>query len=206
MHTPFNSKTKIVATLGPNSSTVPVIEKMLHAGLNVARINMSHGDHASHAANIKTARTAAKKTGRPIAILQDLSGPKIRIGDFETEMVTLVPGEKLTLTTEACVGTKARVFVNYPKLPQEVAPGMAIFLSDGKLKLVVDAVTDTEIHTTIAFGGTIRGRRGVNIPDADLSISSLTPKDRKDLVFGITQNPDFVTLSFVRNAEDIHLL
>jgi pyruvate kinase len=206
MQKPFNSKTKIVATLGPNSSTVPVIEKMLYAGLSVARINMSHGDHTSHATNIKTARAAAKKAKRPLAILQDLSGPKIRIGDFDTETVTLIPGEKLTLTTKACAGTKERVFVNYAKLPQEVAPGMAIFLSDGKLKLTVDSTTDTEIHTTIVHGGTIRGRRGVNIPDANLSISSLTPKDRKDLAFGITQNPDFVTLSFVRNADDIHLL
>lgn len=202
----MRTKTKIVATLGPNSSEVKVIEKMLTAGLSVARINMSHGDHAEHAGKIKNARKAAQNLKRPLAILQDLSGPKIRIGDFDTETVTLVPGEKLTLTIEKCTGTVSRVFVNYAKLPKEVEVGMSIFLNDGKQKLQVDSITETDINTTIIHGGTIRGRRGVNIPDANLSISSLTPKDRKDLVFGLEQNVDFVTLSFVRNAADIHLL
>jgi pyruvate kinase len=202
----FATKTKIVATLGPSSREVPMIEKMLEEGLTVARINMSHGDHTTHADVIKNARKAAQRTKRPLAILQDLSGPKIRIGDFDTEEVTLVDGQKLTLTTEACVGTVSRVFVNYAKLPQEVEVGMFIYLNDGKQKLVVDSLTETEIHTTIVAGGTIKGRRGVNVPDGNLSISSLTPKDRKDLVFGLAQEVDFVTLSFVRNANDIHLL
>lgn len=202
----FKSKTKIVATLGPNSGDVETIAQMLQEGLTVARINMSHGDHATHALSIKNARTAAKKTGRPLAILQDLSGPKIRIGDFDSEDVTLVNGNKLTLTTDACVGTVARVSINYSKLPQEVSVGMFIYLNDGKQKLVVDKISDTEIHTTILSGGTIRGRRGVNVPDANLSISSLTPKDKKDLVFGLAQEVDFITLSFVRNADDIHQL
>lgn len=202
----FNSKTKIVATLGPHSSDVSVIESMLKAGLNIARINMSHGDYESHTRMIQHARTAALRARRPLAILQDLSGPKIRIGDFSTETVTLVPGNELVLTTEKCVGTVSRVSINYAKLPKEVTKGMAIYLNDGKQKLTVDSLTDTEIRTTIVHGGTIRGRRGVNVPDANLSISSLTPKDRKDLVFGLSQNPDFITLSFVRNATDIHLL
>jgi pyruvate kinase len=179
---------------------------MLEAGLSVARVNMSHGDHTSHGLSIKNARAAGLKAKRPIAILQDLAGPKIRIGDLGTDTITLENGKKLTLTTQSCVGTVERVSLNYKKLPQEVAPGMAIYLNDGKQKLIVDSVTDTEIHTTILTGGTIRGRRGVNVPDADLSISSLTPKDRKDLVFGISQEVDFVTLSFVRTAADIRLL
>jgi pyruvate kinase len=202
----FSTKTKIVATLGPNSSEVPVLEKMLEAGLNVARINMSHGDHTTHATNIKNARTAAARTKRPLAILQDLSGPKIRIGDFTTETITLEDGASLILTTKECVGDVTRVSINYPKLPKEVEVGMPIYLNDGKQKLLVEKITDTEIHTKIITGGTIRGRRGVNVPDANLSISSLTPKDRKDLVFGLAQNVDFVTLSFVRDAADIHLL
>lgn len=206
MNFQLHSKTKIVATLGPNSSEVSVIEKMLREGLNVARVNMSHGDHSSHAQNIKNARTASQNTKIPIAILQDLSGPKIRIGDFETDTVTLIPGKKLTLTTEKCLGTVSRVSINYPKLPEEVTSGMSIFLNDGKQKLTVDSVQGIEIHTTVVHGGTIRGRRGVNIPDANLSIASLTPKDKKDLIFGLTQNPDFVTLSFVRTVSDIHLL
>ncbi len=206
MQTSIKVKTKIVATLGPSSTDVAVIEKMLQAGLSVARVNMSHGDHASHTIAIKNARLASTRTKIPVAILQDLAGPKIRLGDFATETVTLENGSSLTLTTKPCVGTISLVHVNYAKLPQEVAPGMAIFLNDGKQKLLVNRVTDTEIYTTVISGGTIRGRRGVNIPDADLSISSLTPKDRKDLVFGIAQNVDFITLSFVRTASDIHLL
>lgn len=200
------TKTKIVATLGPKASTVAVIEQMLRNGLTVARANMSHGDHKSHAAAIKNARAAAKKAKLPIAILQDLSGPKIRIGDFTTDEVTLIKGNKLTLTTEAVAGTVERVHVNYVRLPQEVEVGMSIFLNDGKQKLVVDKITDTDIYTTIIVGGTIRGRRGVNVPDAKLSISSLTAKDRKDLKFGLEQKVDFMTLSFVREAADIHLL
>ncbi len=206
MNQSFRTKTKIVATLGPNSSSVPMIKSMLENGLTVARINMSHGDHVTHASVIKNARAAAKASKRPLAILQDLSGPKIRLGDFETEEVTLINGEKLVLTTKSMVGTVDKVFVNYPKLPQEVSVGMHIYLNDGKQKLIVDKISDTDIHTTILVGGTIRGRRGVNVPDGDLSISSLTAKDKKDLVFGLEQEVDFVTLSFVRNADDIHQL
>ncbi|MCD5380949.1 MAG: pyruvate kinase [Candidatus Pacebacteria bacterium] len=206
MHQSFKTRTKIVGTIGPTCDAVPVIEKMIKEGLTVARINMSHGDHKTHAVAIKNARAASKKAGQPLAILQDLSGPKIRIGDFTTEEVTLVNGKKLTLTTKACDGSVDKVFVNYPKLPNEVEVGMDIYLNDGKQKLVVTKIAGKEIHTKILAGGTIKGRRGVNLPDADLSVSSLTAKDKKDLVFGISQNVDFITLSFVRTAADIHLL
>ena len=202
----FKSKTKIVATLGPNSDDVPTIEKMIKAGLSVARVNMSHGDHEEHATKIENAREAARKVGRPLAILQDLAGPKIRIGDLTTETVTLKPGKKFVLTTKKCDGTVDRVHINYAKLPKEVAKGMTIFLNDGKQELKVEKVSGTEIHTKIVVGGTIRGRRGVNVPDADLSISSLTPKDKKDLKFGIEQGVTFMTLSFVRDPKDIKLL
>lgn len=206
MHKFLNTKTKIVATIGPTSANVDTLKDMIEAGLTVARINMSHGDHDTHALSIKYVRAAAKATKRPVAILQDLSGPKIRIGDFTTEEVTLVPDNKLILNTKKCEGTVEEVFVNYPKLPKEVTPGMHIYLNDGKQKLLVDKVTDTTIHTTIIVGGTIRGRRGVNVPDADLSIASLTAKDKVDLQFGLAQKADFITLSFVRTAADIHEL
>lgn len=206
MQPTFQTKTKIVGTLGPNSADIKTISAMLQNGLTVARINMSHGDHAEHAQKIATARQAAKRIGRPLAILQDLSGPKIRIGDFETEEVTLIPGEELVLTTKKCVGTAKRVYVNYSKLPQEVSEDSILYLNDGKQKLRIKKVTNTEIHTVICIGGTIRGRRGLNVPDGNLSISSLTPKDKKDLVFGLAQGVDFVTLSFVRTADDIHKL
>ena len=201
----LKTKIKIVGTLGPSSSDAVMIGKMLEQGLTVARINMSHGDHAIHANVIKNARAAAKKTGRPLAILQDLSGPKIRIGDFETEDVTLINGETIILTTKPLpAGTVERVHVNYPKLPKEVEVGMNIYLNDGKQSLLVTKITDTDIHTKIISGGTIKGRRGVNVPDADLSISSLTAKDKRDVKFGLEQHADFITLSFVRNAKDIH--
>ncbi len=204
--TRFQTKTKIVGTLGPQSNNITTIKQMLEHGLTVARINMSHGDHETHAATIKNARTAAKRAKRPLAILQDLSGPKIRIGDFADETVTLVHGETLILTTKVGIGSKERVSINYAKLPHEVEVGMHIYLNDGKQKLIVDRLTDTDIHTTVLVGGTIRGRRGVNVPDGNLSIASLTPKDRKDLVFGLEQAVDFVTLSFVRTADDIRTL
>lgn len=206
MHQFLKTKTKIVATLGPNSSDIETIQKMLEAGMTVARINMSHGDHETHAKVIKNARAAAKRSGLPLAILQDLSGPKIRIGDFETEEVTLIPGNSFILTTKPCVGTVEKAFVNYEKLPQEVKEDSILFLNDGKQKLRIKKITKDEIHTVVCIGGTIRGRRGVNVPDGDLSISSLTPKDKKDLKFGLEQGVDFVTLSFVRTADDIHLL
>ena len=178
-----NTKIKIVGTLGPNSADQGMIEKMLLQGLTVARVNMSHGDHTIHAEVIKNARAAAKKTGRPLAVLQDLSGPKIRIGDFTTEEVTLEPGNKLVLTTTETPGSAERVSINYPLLPKEVKVGMHIYLNDGKQRLLVEKVTKTDIHTIIEVGGTIKGRRGVNIPDANLSISSLTAKDKKDLKY-----------------------
>lgn len=200
------SKTKIVATLGPASSDEKTIMQMIESGMTVARFNMSHGDHAAHAALMETARRAAARVKQPLAVLLDLSGPKIRIGDFSTETVALEEGAPFTLTTKKCVGDALHVWVNYAKLPHEVRPGMAIFLNDGKLRLDVTSIEGDAIHTTVVHGGTIRGRRGVNVPEADLSISSLTPKDRTDLAFGLAQKVDFITLSFVRDAKDIHLL
>jgi len=200
------SKTKIVATIGPTSSSIAVLEKMLESGMNIARINMSHGDHKAHAEAIANIRTASKKRKRCVAVLQDLSGPKIRIGDFSTETVTLEEGAQFILTTKECIGTIERVSVNYPALPKEVSVGMYVYLNDGKQTLIVEKVRGTEVYTKIVHGGTIRGRRGVNIPDATLSILTITEKDRKDLAFGIEQKVDFITLSFVRSAEDIHEL
>lgn len=206
MNRHYSTKTKIVATLGPSSSDVSAIQEMLEKGLSVARLNMSHGDHISHGLAIKNAHIAERKSRHSLAILQDLAGPKIRIGDFETEEVKLVAGNTLTLTTQPCVGTAERVYVNYDKLPDEVGVGMSIYLNDGKLELVVDEISKNEIYTTVMTGGVIKGRRGVNVPDANLSMSSLTPKDKKDLTFGLEQGVDFVTLSFVRTSADIKKL
>lgn len=199
-------KTKIVATVGPNSGTVPILVSMLKAGMNVARINFSHGNHEEHAEKISNIREAAKQVELPVAILQDLGGPKIRIGDFDTDTVTLEVGKKFTLTTNKVKGSDKIVYINYKRLPAEVKKGMDILVNDGKLQLKVMSATNTDIVCKVMVGGTIRSKRGVNVPGASLSINTITAKDKKDLVFGIEQGVNFVTLSFVRKASEIFQL
>jgi pyruvate kinase len=180
-----------------------MLEDLIHAGMNVARVNFSHGDHAEQGAKIANIRAAAQKTNTPIALLQDLCGPKVRIGDFTEGSITLVPGEKFTLSTVKCEGTKERVFIDYPHLHTEVKKGAVILLDDGRRKLIVEQVRGTDIITKIVVGGTIKGRRGVNAPGAFSKISAITTKDKKDLAFGLEQGFDFVALSFVRSPKDI---
>ncbi len=196
-------KTKIVATIGPVTESKEMLTKLVDAGLNVTRLNMSHGDHKEHSARINNIRAVSKKLKVPLAILQDLSGPKIRIGEFETPTVILVSGEKITLTTKECIGTKDRVSINYKTLPQELQKGSIVMLDDGKKKLEVLHTTATDVVCKIIVGGETKGRRGVNLPGAYLKISSITEKDKKDLAFGVAQGVDFVALSFVRTSEDI---
>ncbi len=199
-------KTKIVATIGPATTSEAMLAKLMKAGLNVARLNFSHGDFAEHQEKVDNIRTVSGKLGIPVAILQDLSGPKIRIGDFYQERVMLKEGDEFVLTTEKCVGDEHRASVNYPKLPQEIKPGAFIMVDDGKKKLQVVSVKGNEIFTKIIVGGETKGRRGVNLPGTDLSVSSLTAKDRKDIEFGVKNKVDFVALSFVRRAKDVHEL
>jgi pyruvate kinase len=199
-------KTKIVATIGPVTTSEAVLTKLVKAGLNVARLNFSHGDFAEHQEKVDNIRIVSEKLGTPIALLQDLSGPKIRIGDFYQERVTLKEGDEFILTTEKCVGDEHRASVNYPKLPQEIKPGAFIMVDDGKKKLQVVSIKGNEIKTKIIVGGETKGRRGVNLPGTDLSISSLTAKDKKDIEFGVSNQVDFVALSFVRRAADVHEL
>jgi len=179
-------RTKIIATIGPSSSDPAVLSALIQAGLNVARFNFSHGSHEEHATYIKNVRLAAKKAGRTVGLLQDLSGPKIRIGDFTEESVTLVPGATFTLSTLPCSGSKNRVFINYPHLHEEVKKGSVILLDDGRRKLTVIGVRGHDIATRVVVGGTIKGRRGVNIPGAFHHIKAITKKDREDLAFGLT--------------------
>ncbi len=196
-------KTRIVATIGPASADQKTIAKMIKSGVNLFRLNFSHGDHKSHQKNVNHIRSAAKKLGATIAIIQDLSGPKIRIGDFYAEKVNLKKGKFITLTTKPCLGDESKVFVSYKTLPKEVKKGSIILLDDGKKKLEVISITKNEIKCKIIIGGETKGRRGVNIPGAYLKISSLTDKDKKDLNFGATQDVDYIALSFVRKASDI---
>ena len=196
-------KTKIVATIGPATSSEEMLTKLLQEGMNVVRINFSHGDFAEHQVKVDNGRAASEKTGIPVAFLQDLGGPKIRIGEFNKESVNLKEGEMFTLTTEKIVGDEKKVYVNYPLLPKEVKVGGTILLHDGKKKLEIVDIKGNEVKCKIIVGGNIKGRRGVNLPGAHLSISSITEKDIKDLEFGIKNKVDYVALSFVRRPDDI---
>ncbi len=196
-------KTKIVATVGPASESPAMMERLLRAGADVVRFNFSHGSHDEHLRRLRTVREVAVKTGKHVGLLQDLGGPKIRLGDFVGGEIVLKRGQKFVLSVRKCAGTARKVFVNYKKLPQEVSVGQSILLDDGTKRLTVVKTDDDEIVTVVAVGGRIRSRRGVNVPGANLSVSSLTAKDRRDLKFGIAQGVDFVALSFVRSAADI---
>lgn len=196
-------KTKIVCTIGPVTESEEALVKLLKAGMNVMRLNFSHGDFKEHQGRVNNLRTAVKKTGISAAILQDLGGPKIRIGMFSTDSVTLKVGQKFTITTEAITGDETRVSVNYPNFAKEVAKGHIVYLHDGKKKLEVLDVKGNDVICKVLVGGDIKGKRGVNLPDSDLTISSLTEKDLKDVEFGIKNKVDFIALSFVRRPEDI---
>jgi len=199
----YTKKTKIVATIGPASEAEKTLEAMIKAGLDVVRLNFSHGNFEDHRRKVTRTRALAQKLGKPVAILQDLGGPKIRIGEFITGAIELKTGQKFVLTTRKVAGDEEIVSVNYSKLPKEVKSGMTIFLEDGKKQLLVKRVSGDNIECQVIIGGELKGQRGVNVPDARLSISSLTAKDKKDLEFGLAEKVDYVALSFVRDAQDI---
>ncbi len=197
-------KTKIVTTIGPSSEDKQTLSAMAEAGANVIRLNFSHGDFEEHKKKVTRWREIADEQDRHLGVMQDLSGPEIRTGEFADGEVTLEAGEKFVLTTKEVEGTADEVHVNYDQLPQDVEVGDEILLSDGKLQLTVTEIGQTSVTTKIDVGGTIAGRRGVNLPDTDLSMPALTEKDKEDLTFGARHNVDFVALSFVRSARDIH--
>lgn len=196
-------RTKIVATIGPGSESKESFTKLLHAGVDIARTNMSHDDQTIHQARINNIRAGAAEANMPIEILLDLSGPKIRIGDFANGPVELIAGAEFILSTKECEGTAQKVFFNFPEIAKEMTAGQIIMIDDGRRKLVVNKVEDGDIYTTVAVGGTIKGRRGVNLPNAFLTISALTEKDKGDLEFAIRAGVDYIALSFVRTAKDI---
>jgi len=202
-------KTKIVATIGPKTESKEMLAKLLKQGLNVIRLNFSHGDFAEHQEKINNGRAASKETGIPVAFLQDLGGPKIRIGTFGDDpdkRITLKKGQTFTLSTKKIVGDETKAFVSYSKLNKEVKAGDHILLDDGKKKLKVEKISGTDIICKVIIGGDTKGRRGVNLPDTDLSISALTPKDKADLEFGVANKVDYFALSFVRRPADITML
>jgi pyruvate kinase len=199
----IGKKTKIVCTIGPATESEEKLEQLVNAGMNVARLNFSHGDFAEHQARVDRIRKLSEKTGNAIAIVQDLCGPKIRIGTFKENAIMLNRGDQFILTTDEVEGTQEKVHINYPELPKEVKPGIFIMLQDGTKKLEVVEVKGNDIITKVVSGGRLAGRKGVNVPGANLSVKSLTEKDRSDLEFGIKNKVDFVALSFVRNSSDI---
>lgn len=197
-------RTKIVATIGPSSNTPVMIMKLLDAGMDVARLNFSHGTHADHAQRITMLRECARQAGKPLAILQDLQGPKIRTGALENKIpVQLEPGAPFRITTKPIIGTARGVSTTYVALPHDVRVGDRILLSDGLIELRVLTSSDDEVQTEIVYGGELRENQGINLPGVRVSAPALTEKDAADLAFGLEQNVDYIALSFVRRAADL---
>jgi pyruvate kinase len=200
-------KTKIVATLGPASNDKEILRQMFLEGLNVCRLNFSHGAHEIHEAVIKTIRELNVETGLNVAILADLQGPKIRTNEMTDNGVELISGSKVIIVTEKILGTADRFSINYKQLPADVHPGERILLDDGKLILeVVKTDGIAEIEALVIHGGILSSKKGVNFPNTKISMPSLTEKDKEDLDFALEQNVDWIGLSFVRNAQDIREL
>ena len=200
-------RTKIVATLGPASYTPDVIERLIESGVNVFRLNFSHGTHRQHQEALETVRGIAKRRDEAVACLQDLSGPKIRTGDLSDKKgILLKEGATLTLTTEAIVGTTERISTTYEHLPQDVQPGKRILLDDGLIELEVEAISGGDVKTKVVSGGRLKSKKGINLPGVRLSVPSLTQKDRDDLEFGLSLDVDFVAQSFVRSKKDVEAL
>ncbi len=199
----LGKKTKIVCTIGPATESEAKLTELVNAGMNVMRLNFSHGDFAEHQARVDNIRKVMPKTGKTVAILQDLCGPKIRIGKFKDNMILLKEGQTFTLSADECEGDENKVFVNYCDLPTEVRPGSIIMLHDGSKKLEVTEIKGKNIITKVIIGGRLSNNKGVNVPGANLSLSALTDKDKKDVEFGIKNKVDFIALSFVRRSSDI---
>jgi pyruvate kinase len=196
-------KTKIVATIGPASESLEMLQRLIRAGLNVARLNFSHGEFSKHAEVVKRIREAERMTGRRVAIMADLPGPKMRLGKIDPEPIQLVSGEKFTLTTEEVVGDARRVSMSFESLPRVVKPGNRLFLNDGLVQLVVDRIVGGDVECTVAVGGELRSRKGLNLPGIELGISAFTERDRECLKFALSAGVDAVSQSFVERAKDI---
>ncbi len=196
-------KTKIVCTIGPASSSPETIRAMIKSGMNVARLNFSHGSHADHADKIKTIRAIADELNCPVAILQDLCGPKIRVGQIPEPGIQIKPGETFILTSDAVPGTNGRVSVSYRGLPADVKVGDRLLLADGMMELEVVRSAGADITTRVITGGLLTSHKGVNLPTGSMQLQALTDKDREDLKFGLAHDVDYVALSFVRTSDDI---
>ena len=199
-------RAKIVATIGPSTQDEASLEKAIKAGLNVARLNFSHGSHEDHLKVIHSVRKLSRELRAPVTILQDLQGPKIRVGKFEKGSIPLVKGEKLVVTTDNVLGKEGLIPSDFKELPQSVRPGMKILLDDGLLELRVLQVRGNEVDVEVVFGGTLKDRKGMNLPGANLPVDCMTKKDLEDLEFGLANGVDYIALSFVRHPRDIRKL
>jgi pyruvate kinase len=196
-------KTKIVCTIGPASASEKVLKQLIRAGMNVARLNFSHGDYTFHRRVIRMIRRLEKKLDRPVAILQDLPGPKIRIGAVQGNHVRLRSRQPLVLTTREMVGNEESVFVNYPGLTKSLKKGDPILLGDGEIELEVVKVGTRSVTCRVVVGGILGSHKGIHFPRTSLNIRALTKRDKEDLAFGIKHKIDMIALSFVRNSDDI---
>ncbi|GAB4461710.1 MAG: pyruvate kinase [Elainellaceae cyanobacterium] len=198
-------RTKIVATIGPATSSPEVLRSLIEAGATTLRLNFSHGTHEDHQRNIRTIRQVSFELNQPVGILQDLQGPKIRLGKFEQGPITLKKGDPYILTSRPLLGTQDISSVTYEPLAEEVPVGATILLDDGRVEMLVEAIDldQRELHCRVVAGGVLSNNKGVNFPGVYLSIKALTDKDKTDLMFGLDQGVDWIALSFVRNPQDI---
>ncbi|MTI81310.1 MAG: pyruvate kinase [Firmicutes bacterium] len=196
-------RTKIVCTIGPASEELSILKEMIQAGMNVARMNFSHGNHDDHARRIELVRKAAAEIGKNIAIMLDTKGPEIRLGTFAEEPILLRAEDEFTLTTEEIQGDNSKVSVTYKDLPKDVSEGGTILVADGLIELKVTRVTETEVHCKVVNGGELKSRKGVNLPGVQVNLPALTEKDEKDILFGIEKEVDFIAASFIRSGDNV---
>ena len=202
--TAFSHKTKIVATMGPATASAEVLEAMFTAGLDICRINFSHGNYDAVKETVDNIRAINKKLNRHVGILGDLQGPKLRIGEVENNAVQLKEGEEIAITTQECVGTNERVYITYPQFPKDVKAGELVLIDDGKIHLkVVSTNSKDEVRCLIISGGALSSKKGVNLPNTKISLPCLTVKDLRDLDFALEHDFDWIGLSFVRSVTDI---
>ena len=199
-------RTKIVCTIGPTSSSPEVMRDLMRAGMNVARINFSHGDHTTHAHSIATLRRVAEEEGRLVAVIADLQGPKLRVGEIEGGAVKLREGDVVTLTSRLRPGATDEIPVPHPQLLRDLRPGQTVLLDDGRLELVVVRAGEGNLKCRVVAGGQLTSHKGINVPGATLNLSALTLKDREDALFALEQGVDFFALSFVRRPTDVREL
>ena len=199
----MDRRAKIVATIGPACQDEATLIRLIQAGMNVARMNFSHGTHEYHAHTVELIRSASKKTGLPVTILQDLQGPKIRTGELENGKIELTQGQELTLTIQPIIGNSRLVPVDFPQLLECAQPGGRILLDDGNLELSILGNDGEIVKTRVVLGGILKSHKGLNLPGTQINIPGYTEKDAEDLAFGLILGVDVVAVSFVRSSKDI---